>query len=402
MSPLLAHTAETVVQQMCAPIDPDLRMRVEACVEPAPPTLRSTPHPAASFADERFSEKQTSGSRSRRVVRRLCSRPVASVRVRRCARLLWSRGGAVPDDCKGDEAVAPTFPELPVLRRLFSRQAWPAPQPGVARDWRRAGRCSTTTECVGSFERAHGVGAGRWRVCTASGQALRGLAGSEARRAGTPRLRGAGLDKATTLGLSATVNPVWSGWRCLRSAVHAVAVASLAAGAVACDATSHVPAASAPASARVSLAAWHGDGHVRGVVDLSSPRATDLFLWPPLAGCSCDLRMVVFGRSRRPTRRRWVSSRTSRSRQDCGLAVRDAGSRPTRSTRYGSPAAMASRRSRRVAVESAALPRSRATGSRTGSPSTRRDVLAIGCSSPPPCRAGRRYSQSIAAAMWRS
>jgi hypothetical protein len=34
----------------------------------------------------------------------LAYRPVASVGVRRCARLLRSRAGAAPDDCKGDEA----------------------------------------------------------------------------------------------------------------------------------------------------------------------------------------------------------------------------------------------------------------------------------------------------------
>jgi hypothetical protein len=49
-----------------------------------------------------------------------------------------------------------------------------------------------------------------------------------------------------------------------------VAAALLAVGAVACGGTRHAPAASAKASP--PLAAWHGDGHVRGVVDLSSPR----------------------------------------------------------------------------------------------------------------------------------
>jgi hypothetical protein len=60
--------------------------------------------------------------------------------------------------------------------------------------------------------------------------------------------------------------------RSAERAVRAVAAASLAGGVVACEAASHVAAASAPASARVPRAAWHGDGHVRGVVDLSSPR----------------------------------------------------------------------------------------------------------------------------------
>jgi hypothetical protein len=50
-----------------------------------------------------------------------------------------------------------------------------------------------------------------------------------------------------------------------------VTAALLAAGPVACGAASTAPAASATSSP--PLAIWHGDGHVRGVVDLSSPRA---------------------------------------------------------------------------------------------------------------------------------
>ena len=88
--------------------DPGLRNRVEARAEPHPPAPRSPPRAAPSLARERFAEKQASGSRPRRVVRRSCLRPDPSVRGRGSPRSLLSSRRRGPGDRNGDD---------PALRR---------------------------------------------------------------------------------------------------------------------------------------------------------------------------------------------------------------------------------------------------------------------------------------------
>ena len=90
---------------------PDLRLRVEACVEPRPAGTEIAATARTSLAYDRFADKRASGSRPRRVVRRLRYRPQARAPAS-------GAGRPVLGDCTSGRLELP-----PGFRRALSQKA---------------------------------------------------------------------------------------------------------------------------------------------------------------------------------------------------------------------------------------------------------------------------------------